>query len=135
MGPVSHGESPEVPLERNGNREERHLWEREMGEGDQGQGTQAERLAQLADLHRDGVLSDEEYEAAVVRSVTGLLPQPDQAERPPSGTIPPPDGRAPVRQAGIGRALDVLASPGAVLRTLGSLALGGAVSFIVGVLL
>jgi hypothetical protein len=40
-----------------------------MGLDNTDQGPKAERLTQLADLHRKGVLSDGEYEAATARVV------------------------------------------------------------------
>jgi hypothetical protein len=49
------------------------------------EGTKAERLAQLAELHRQGVLSDQEFEASSARIVGGSLN--DEAggvDRPPS---------------------------------------------------
>jgi hypothetical protein len=55
-----------------------------MDSDNSGQGTQAERLAQLADLHRQGVLSDEEFEASSARVVAGPSASvPTGARRPP----------------------------------------------------
>src|SRR3954454_12227307 len=45
-----------------------------------GKGNKAERLTQLAELHRQGVLGDKEFEAAVARvskDATSLRPRPD----------------------------------------------------------
>jgi hypothetical protein len=70
-----------------------------------GQGTQAERLTQLADLHRQGVLSDKEYETAAARVVGVKSDVPGDAtpEQSPavsnveastgvSGVLPHPNG-------------------------------------------
>jgi hypothetical protein len=53
-----------------------------------GEGTQAERLTKLADLHRQGVLSDDEFEAAAARLVS---PTPPGVAAPPTQAVGQPD--------------------------------------------
>ena len=66
-----------------------------MESDDEGQGTRAKRLSQLADLHGQGVLSDEEFEAAAARleqRAPSSPPGPDQSKGADTDATPPGNG-------------------------------------------
>lgn len=62
-------------------------------EPETGTGSQAERLAKLADLHLQGVLNDEEYEASAAR-VLGLPMSSHDATPPIPDSEPDPESEA-----------------------------------------
>lgn len=74
-----------------------------MGPKTTGAGTQAERFTQLAELHRQGVLSAEDYEAAVSRVVVESSPDEPAVSQPPSTPSKQEDVVTPVASAGESR--------------------------------